>query len=195
MPSSILEDRVKRTLKLTGGSFSGKRLYVPARGVRPATNLVREAVFSTLDSLFTGGVEGLLVLDLFAGTGSMGLEALSRGVLSVTFVEKDDQAVKSIRKNLTMLHFSARVVKSDVISFLKKEKYCDADIIFMDPPYRYTRCAEVVAVLVGNNERRNLTSVLVYERFFQKEAPDFVVGAHLLKRKKYGQTELLYYRI
>jgi 16S rRNA (guanine(966)-N(2))-methyltransferase RsmD len=103
---------VKRFLKLTGGSFMGRRLYVPDMGVRPATNLVREAIFSTLNSFFENGVQGLEVLDLFAGTGSLGLEAISRGAAAVTFVDQSSESVRSIRRNLEILEYEGQVIKA-----------------------------------------------------------------------------------
>lgn len=185
---------MKKHLKLTGGSFSGRKLYVPDSGVRPATNRAREAIFSTLNSFFERGVEGLKVLDLFAGSGSLGLEACSRGAGEVTFVERDFEAVRAIKKNLEMLGYSATIIRDDVITFLKKSKSLDYDLVFMDPPYRYERCSEAVELL----KRAILPEysvVLVHERFYEETLPDFGSGAYLLKRKKYGQTEILYYLI
>lgn len=185
---------VKKFLKLTGGSFTGRRIHVPGTGVRPATNLVREAVFSTLISFFEEGVTGLTILDLFAGTGSLGLEALGRGAESVTFVDSDRESIRSIRKNLAILGFTGDVVGSDVISFLKRKKTMSFDLIFMDPPYRYKKSDEVVEFLKDALDRR-LSSILVYERAFKKELPAFGEDTFIIKRKKYGQSELLYYRI
>lgn len=115
---------MKRFLKLTGGSFAGRQIHVPGTGVRPATNLVREAVFSTIFSFFKDGVKGLAILDLFAGTGSLGLEALSRGAEGVTFVDSGRESIRSIYKNLKILDFTGNVVRSDVISFLKEKNPC-----------------------------------------------------------------------
>ncbi len=185
---------MKRFLKLTGGSFSGRRLYVPDIGVRPATNLVREAIFSSLFSFYNDGVKNLRILDLFAGTGSLGLEALSRGASSVTFVDQNIEAVRSIRKNMNILSFSGEVIKSDVNEFLKKGTSLLFDLIFMDPPYRYKRCKEVVAILVDSLDR-SLSPILIYERSFKESLPDFGYKVQFLKRKKYGQSEVLYYRL
>ncbi len=185
---------VKKFLKLTGGSFSGRRLYVPDSGVRPASNLVREALFSTLNSFFEKGVWGLRVLDLFAGSGSLGLEAISRGAAYVTFVDGNGESVKSIRKNLEILGFSGEVIRRDVSSFLKMSRNLEYSLIFMDPPYRFTACREVVDLLCRALEKRN-TQVLVHERFYRDELPEFGDCVQLIRRKKYGQTELLYYEI
>ena len=185
---------MRKGLKLTGGSFTGRNIKVPAKGVRPATNLVREAIFSTLFSFFENGVSRLNVLDLFAGTGSLGFEALSRGATNVTFVDSGKESVRSIRINLEDLGFKGEVVWSNVIRFLKINRTLNYDLIFMDPPYRYKRCGEVVELLKQALGAK-FAPVLVYERFYEKGLPDFGDDISILKRKKYGQSELLYYRI
>ena len=183
---------------LTGGSFCGRRLYVPASGVRPATNLVREAIFSTLRSYFTEGVADRRVLDLFAGTGSLGLEALSRGARLAVFVDKGRESVKSIRKNLEILgftdHSKAQVIASDAADYLKKNMGLLFDVIFMDPPYRYTRTEEIVERLKSSLASGS-AALLIYERFYTADPPSFGEGSEILKRKKYGQSEILYYRL
>ena len=185
---------MKRFLKLTGGSYAGRRIYVPDIGVRPATNLVREAIFSTLNSFFENGVQGCSVLDLFAGTGSLGLEALSRGARRVTFVDSRIQSIRSIIRNLEILGFTADVERSDVNRFLKKNNQLEYELIFMDPPYTYKNIQDVVDLIKSALKQRN-SAVLVYERAFEKDPPDFGVDVEVLKRKKYGQSELFYFRI
>jgi 16S rRNA (guanine966-N2)-methyltransferase len=186
--------RVKRFLKLTGGSYMGRKLYVPDFGVRPATNLVREAIFSTLHSFFESGVYGLRVLDLFAGTGSLGLEAMSRGAANVTCVDRNLQSVKSIRKNMQLLDYTAEIVKSDVLIYLRRGRNLRYDLVFVDPPYRYKQCPEVIRRLVNALEPE-YPALVVHERAFSEQLPDFGNTVMFLKRKKYGQTEILYYGI
>jgi len=185
---------VKRFLKLTGGSFAGRKLYVPDIGVRPATNLVREALFSTLNSFYPQGVAGLKILDLFAGTGSLGLEAISRGASKVTFVDRSGESVRSIRKNLKVLSFSGEVYRIEVKAYLKKSKSLDYDLVFMDPPYRFKSCGKIVEHLKRALIPREM-QILVHERLYVEVLPCFGDEILLLKRKKYGQTELLYYRL
>ena len=185
---------MKKLLKLTGGSYAGRRLYVPETGVRPATNKVREAVFSTLRSWFPEGARGLAVLDLFAGTGSLGLEAISRGAVRATFVDASARSVSAIRRNLELLGFPGRVVRSEVQAYLRRSGPLDFDLVFMDPPYRYEGSPRVVELLVralAPGEGR----MMVHERAFGREPPDFGGAADLVKRRRYGQTELLYYRL
>ncbi|UCB45430.1 MAG: 16S rRNA (guanine(966)-N(2))-methyltransferase RsmD [Spirochaetota bacterium] len=181
-------------LKLTGGSYKGRRLYVPKTGTRPATNRVREAVFNVVYNFFNQGVKGLDVLDLFAGSGSLGLEALSRGAASCTFVDNDPNAVRSIRKNIELLSLKGEVISTTAHAYLKAKKALHFELIFMDPPYNYTACAEVVRLLREAIDGK-LSPVLIYERSYKERIPDFGNNVLLLKRKRYGQTELLYYRI
>ena len=171
----------------------GRRLYVPEMGVRPATNLVREAIFSTLCSFFEAGVQGLRVLDLFAGTGSLGLESISRGAQAVTFVDQSIESVKSIRKNLEILEYKGQVIRSDVLEFLRRGRGLQFDLVFIDPPYRYEKTASVLGELQKSLMKEGDT-LLVHERSHSRELPDFGNNVLYLKRKKYGQTEILYFK-
>ncbi|MBN2325181.1 MAG: 16S rRNA (guanine(966)-N(2))-methyltransferase RsmD [Spirochaetes bacterium] len=183
-----------KMLRLSGGSFAGRRIRVPALGTRPATNRVREATFSVLRSFFENGVQGMCVLDLFAGSGSLGIEALSRGAERCTFVERDRAACECIRGNLKALGVTGEVVQSDVVRFLHRVRDIEYDLIFMDPPYRYDRMEKTVG-LIRKAAAPAKSPVLSYERIFTPSLPEFGTGAELLTRKRYGQTEVLYYII
>jgi 16S rRNA (guanine966-N2)-methyltransferase len=119
-------------VRIVAGSARGARIFAPkGRDTRPTSDRVREAAFSIL-----GSVDGLTVLDLFAGTGALGLEALSRGAASATFVESDPPALEAIERNLAKLELKgARVVRSDAVKYLARtaELY---DVVFLDPPYK-----------------------------------------------------------
>lgn len=125
-------------MRITGGRARGIPLHCPkGKQVRPATDKMREAVFSSL-----GNIEGFSCLDLFAGVGSYGLEALSRGAKNVTFIEKDRNAHLSLQQNISAVCKSANesletcsLVKADVFSQLKKLPKITWDIVFIDPPY------------------------------------------------------------
>jgi 16S rRNA (guanine966-N2)-methyltransferase len=113
------------------GSRKGARIFAPkGRDTRPTSDRVREAAFAIL-----GSVEGARVLDLFAGSGALGLEALSRGAACAVFVESDAAAIATIERNLEKLRLEgATVVRSDVLRHIERtaERY---DVIFVDPPY------------------------------------------------------------
>jgi 16S rRNA (guanine966-N2)-methyltransferase len=115
---------------ITGGELRGRRLYVPKTGVRPTTGRVREAIFSMLGSL-----EGARVLDLFAGSGALGIEALSRGATEATLVDSRPAAA---RRNVESLELAERtdVIRSDVARFLRRVDQGSFDLVLCDPPYR-----------------------------------------------------------
>lgn len=124
-------------MRVVAGTAGGLRLTAPpGRKLRPTTDRVREALFSSLGSL--GAVEGARVLDLFAGTGALGIEALSRGAAHATFVDDDRTAEATIRANLdaTGLGGSATVVRRDVEAFLESNDET-FDLVVADPPYAF----------------------------------------------------------
>ena len=121
-------------MRVISGTVGGFRLHVPRGGVRPTMDRVKAAIFSSLGER----VPGARVLDLFAGSGALGIEALSRGAACATFIESDAEAVRCIERNLekTTLTSSATVVRRDVFSFLDKNGVeAGFDLIFADPPY------------------------------------------------------------
>ncbi len=121
-------------MRVVGGRWGGRRLVAPAgRGVRPTSDRVREAVFAIL-----GPLDGAVVLDLFAGSGALGVEALSRGAASATFVERSPVALRAIRANLEAVGARADVRARDARAFLRDARAAGGayDLIFLDPPYR-----------------------------------------------------------
>ena len=119
-------------LRVISGTAGGLRLKSPKRhSLRPTQDRIRQVIFSSLAE----EIPGARVLDLFAGTGSFGIEALSRGAASTTFVEQDKEAVQCIRDNLTHCHLVGDVYQGDVLSFLAKPPAEPFDLVFADPPY------------------------------------------------------------
>jgi 16S rRNA (guanine966-N2)-methyltransferase len=121
-------------VRVVAGRFGGRRLTAPpGRATRPTSDRVREALFSIL-----GPLAGERVLDLFAGSGALGVEALSRGAAAATFVDRDPRAVAAVRANLEALGIDARVVRQDARGALRdaRERRDAYDLVFLDPPYR-----------------------------------------------------------
>ncbi|MEA2332814.1 MAG: rRNA (guanine966-N2)-methyltransferase [Thermoleophilaceae bacterium] len=117
-------------MRVVAGTFKGRRLQAPrGTGTRPTADRVREALFSML-----GAVEGARVLDLYAGSGALGIEALSRGAESALFVEHDARAAAAIERNLAAVGVDASVVRQDVVRFLGRSEGT-FDLVFCDPPY------------------------------------------------------------
>ncbi|HEX8741922.1 MAG TPA: 16S rRNA (guanine(966)-N(2))-methyltransferase RsmD [Thermoleophilaceae bacterium] len=119
-------------MRVVAGRHRGRRLKAPpGRGTRPTADRVREALFSIL-----GPIEGISVLDLFAGSGALGIEALSRGAAAATFVESDRRAAAAIEANLEALGEEADVVARDALAWLASAPPGTAfDLVFVDPPY------------------------------------------------------------
>jgi 16S rRNA (guanine966-N2)-methyltransferase len=122
-------------VRIIAGTYKGQRLAAPKRrSTRPTQDHIREAVFNLL-----GPVEGLNVLDLYAGSGALGIEALSRDATAATFVDSDARATWAVRQNLARLGVeNARVARTDVLAFLHGAARRDErwDLVFCDPPYR-----------------------------------------------------------
>ena len=141
-------------MRVIGGEYRGRRLNAPVGDhVRPTSDRVREAIFDILFSL--GGVEGLRVADLFAGTGAMGIEALSRGAASATFVDRDPRSVTAIRANLVSVGMAdaesdgaATVIRADVDSWVASTA-ARFDLVLCDPPYDFTAWEPLVTRLPG----------------------------------------------
>lgn len=122
------------TLKINGGKFRGIKLSSPSGNkTRPTSDMLREAVFNIAQHK----IQDSLFLDLFAGTGAMGLEALSRGAMKSIFIEKDRTAINCIKENIEKLSLKeeATLLPLDILSALKKLKEIKFNIIYMDPPY------------------------------------------------------------
>jgi 16S rRNA (guanine966-N2)-methyltransferase len=174
-------------MRVVAGLAGGRQLRAPAgRQLRPTSERVREALFNALGSL--DAVDGATVLDLFAGTGALGIEALSRGAASATFVDADLHAVRAIEDNLgaTGLGDRATVVHADVFRYLEgtPPAVVDAgggtppyDIAFADPPYAFTDWPRLLGLLPA--------------RLAALEARTHVElgpGWHPLRSKRYGDT-------
>lgn len=169
-------------MRVVAGSARGRRLHGPASDVTRATgDKVREAVFNSLGSL--GAVEGAIVLDLFAGTGACGIEALSRGAQSATFVERDRQAQAVIRANLVQTGFDDErsiLIGGDVLDVLGRRDLLGdigASLAFVDPPYAFDQWGELLAHLTA--------TTVVVESDRPIDAPSNLV-VHRLRR--YGNT-------
>ena len=122
------------SLKINGGIFKGISLQTPSgQKTRPTSNMLREAVFNICQH----HIQGANFLDIFAGTGAMGLEAISRGACSATFLENDKQAISCIKKNIEKLAVDkqACLLPQDVLISLKKLQGKTFELIYIDPPY------------------------------------------------------------
>jgi 16S rRNA (guanine966-N2)-methyltransferase len=164
-------------VRVVAGTAGGRRLHAPpGHALRPTSERVREAVFSSLESL--GAVDGSVVVDLFAGTGALGIEALSRGASRAVFVDADPAAIAAVRSNLetTGLAGDALVVQSDAVRFLR-HGHEPFDLAFADPPYEFQAWEEVFSLLDAR------IAVLESDRVLEVGP-----GWRTTKQKRYGDT-------
>jgi 16S rRNA (guanine966-N2)-methyltransferase len=171
-------------LRVVAGTFKGRRLTAP-RGTRTrqTADRVREALFSML-----GDVGGARVLDLYAGSGALGIEALSRGADSAVFVERDAQAVAAIERNLAAVGVEANLVRQDVVRFLARADGA-FDLVFCDPPYDSAAglagplaehlpalCAEDARIVTESDKRNPL--VLPFPLLVERAYGDTRIAIH-----------------
>ena len=171
-------------MRVVAGTFKGRRLAAP-RGTRtrPTADRVREALFSML-----GDVGDARVLDLYAGSGALGIEALSRGAASAVFVERDAQALAAIERNLAAVGVEATVVRQDVLRFLARADGA-FDLVFCDPPYDSASrlagqladrlpalCAEDARIVTESDKRNPL--VLPFPLLVERAYGDTRIAIH-----------------
>jgi len=179
-------------MRVIAGSAGGIRLDVPKGGVRPTMDRVKGAIFSSLGDMIIGA----RVLDLFAGSGALGIEALSRGAVSALFVDDDRRSIAVIERNLVKTNMRAGLRQRDVFDFLRTlsstEKF---RIIFADPPYEKTSSGECFTKKLLANEK--LPELLEGGGIFvlEKRPGEKLPGAKpwtVTRRKVYGATEVLF---
>jgi len=179
-------------VRIVGGSLSGRVLRAPSgAATRPTSEKVREAVFNIL-----GSVEGDRVLDLFAGSGALGIEALSRGASHATFVDAAKPALAAIRGNLRELGLEDRatVVPSDAVaSAARHPPNAPWRLVFVDPPYRSDLATRAVLALPGESLAAGAVVVIEHDRH---NAPPDALGSLLrTDQRRYGDTLISFFGV
>ncbi|HEX6868066.1 MAG TPA: 16S rRNA (guanine(966)-N(2))-methyltransferase RsmD [Candidatus Limnocylindrales bacterium] len=181
--------------RVIAGTARGIRLDAPGEGTRPLGDRVKQTLFAILEP----SIDGARVLDLFAGSGAAGIEALSRGAAHATFVERDPGAASVIAANLARAGFGDRgvaaVVKRDALPWLRESARAEEpawDVVLIDPPYADTSALasalEAVGPLVADAAR-------VVAKHFWRDAPPARIGLLASEReRRFGETALTFYR-
>lgn len=177
-----------RSLRVTGGALGGRRIRIAASaGVRPTGDRVREALFAWL-----GDVEGDRVLDLYAGTGALGIEALSRGASAAVWVERSERVCAALRRNVAELGLRerGRVARGDVPKVVARlgragERF---DLVFLDPPYASQEPARALQALVGSGVLAPGARV-VAETSRRRALPE-VRGLVPIEARRYGDAQI-----
>ncbi|WP_438350094.1 16S rRNA (guanine(966)-N(2))-methyltransferase RsmD [Paenibacillus sp. FA6] len=180
-------------MRVVSGSAKGRPLKsVPGTGTRPTTDKVKEAIFSMIGPYFEGGI----VLDLFAGTGGLGIEALSRGMEHAIFIDLEPKSIETIRANLkaTRLESQGEVFRNDAEKALKllAKRGILADVVFLDPPYRLTNADELLQQM---HEKSLLQedATIVIEHDSKYEYPDEFSFFTCIRKALYGESAITIY--
>lgn len=183
--------------RVIAGSARGTRLLAPGEGTRPFSDRVKQTLFAILEP----DLPGARVLDLFAGSGAAGIEALSRGAGSADFVEQDGSAVRVISQNVARTHFEtrARIHRQDVLTFLRQpapEARGAFDVVIVDPPYadRTALDAALVALGAANTGLLSAESWVVAKHFWRTPPPSSVGLLASVRSRRFGETTLTFYR-
>ncbi len=188
-------------MRIITGKFRGKVLFSPPKNalLRPTSDKVRESIFNTIRDK----VKNSIFLDLFAGSGAMGFEALSEGAKFVLFVDKESISIQTLKKNVSLLDVKKNVsiMKKDVLSAIKNYKKIEKrvqgkfDIVFLDPPYASLLSEKVIKAL-AYFPLLNENSIIIAEHSPEEILTDEIKGEHLFrkfKEKKYGKAVVTYY--
>lgn len=163
-------------MRVVAGEFGGRKLVAPQGDTtRPTTDKVREAVFNSLVSM--GLVEDAIVVDLFAGSGAMGIEALSRGAERCTFVERDRNALLALRANIEALGLATRstIITSDVLAWVPAVR--NVDLALVDPPYSFEEWPRLLSLLQA--------AYVLCESAREVASPE---GWHTVRARRYGRA-------
>lgn len=184
-------------MRITGGELGGRRLKMPSAGhVRPTQDAVREAVFSMLMDV----VPGSSFLDLFAGSGSIGIEAWSRGAKQVTWVERDPKVARILKENIETLcgAEAAKIIGEDVLTWLARPALQPGtiDVVYADPPYATEENPDVIEAVI---DRLTASGWLAPRAIFVAEQATggpypSPAGWERIRERRYGHTRILIFR-
>lgn len=179
--------------RVVAGAAKGRRLQVPERGTRPTSERAREALFNTLRAHVD--LEGAAVLDLFAGSGAVGLEALSRGARRVVFVESDRRAAETLTRNIDTVGLPGAVLHRRPVAAVLAGAGEPFDLVFADPPYDLAedQLGTVLEMLITGGWLAD-DAMVVVERSARGPQPRWPHGIALITQRRYGEGLLWYGR-
>jgi 16S rRNA (guanine966-N2)-methyltransferase len=181
-------------MRIIGGEAKGRTLHFPSRSKeRPTSDFLREALFNLL-----GPLQNKTFLDLFAGSGSVGLEAASRGAQVVYFVEKNKQLVEVIKKNIQTccLGIKCRIIAGDIdfgLDDFFRKKY-EFDIIFADPPYNRELVGTTLKLLSKHNILRKKNSIIIIQHSIKETFSELGDNLYQTDQRKYGDNALTFFK-
>ena len=182
-------------MKIISGTFKGSKLFLPQNKVtRPLKNIVKEAIFNLLNhsNKFSIKLEEKYILDLFSGTGSCGLECLSRKAKHVTFVEKNVSAINILNKNIKKLKLEKKVliINKSVYKFVNTSFKEPFNLVFLDPPFKENNIVEIIDSLKKTGKLDKNALFIVHRH--KKSKDMFPESFKILDEKKYGLSKIIF---
>ena len=183
-------------MRIISGTSKGKKLYEPKDLLtRPLKDLTKESIFNIINhsNKFNVSLKGANILDLFSGTGSFGLECLSRGSKHVTFVENYKKILPILKKNITELNYqkNSEIIEKDINNNLDFKIFQNQfDIIFLDPPYKERKLFEMLEKIFQYNLLRNKGIIIIHRH--KKEVDEFQKEFEIVEKKTYGISRVIF---
>ena len=182
-------------MRIISGNSKGKKILQPNNKLtRPLKDLTKESIFNIIkhSNKFNIEIDKSNILDLFSGVGSFGLECLSRGALSVTFVENYKEATVILKKNINNLNYldSSSVVEKDVFNELDLQKFKKFNIIFIDPPYKEQRLNELLQKLTHSKILDEKGIIIIHRH--KNEDEKFIDKLNIIEIKTYGISKIIF---
>ena len=183
-------------MRIVSGSLKGKKIFEPKdKKTRPLKDLVKESIFNIIEhsNKFNTKIENSIVLDLFSGIGSFGLEAISRGCFKVFFVENYPEALSILKKNINNLKVKDKtsVIEKNIYSNLSLELFnAKFDIIFLDPPFKDENLSFIIDKIFKSKILKK-TGILIFHRNF-KINDTLNENFNVLEKKKYGLSKIIF---
>ncbi|MBE6146965.1 MAG: 16S rRNA (guanine(966)-N(2))-methyltransferase RsmD [Firmicutes bacterium] len=176
-------------MRVISGKYKGKQLVgFDIDGTRPTQDRVKESLFAMIQEYLVDAC----VLDLFAGSGNLGIEALSNGASSCVFVDINKKCIQTISKNVETLKEDIEIIQGDYRDTILKMKNRKFDIIFLDPPYRYGIIEEIINLIIQNNLLSD-EGIIVCE-YEKDDLNDNYGDLFMIKNKKYGYKNITIYQ-
>ena len=186
-------------MRIIGGNFKGKKILDPQdKKTRPLKDLTKESIFNVLkhSNKFSINIENSIILDLFSGVGSFGLECLSRGAKYVTFVENYNGVLPILKKNLSNLETDGnyQVIDENILNKIDFKKITNkCDIIFLDPPYKEKKLPVIIDQISKDKILSNDGIIIIHRH--KKEQDQFTKKLKILVKKKYGISKILFCKL
>ena len=183
-------------MRIIGGKNKGKKIFLPVdKNTRPLRDMVKESIFNLIEhsNKFNISVSNSIVLDLFSGSGSFGLECLSRGAKFITFVENYVHALKILKKNISLTNAMpfSEIIENNCFELINEKKIFSKtfDIIFLDPPYKYKNINVLIEQIIEKKILKKTGIILIHRH--KKDDIEITSKLKILDSRKYGISKII----